>query len=64
MSDDIKDPNRPRTVLHYRCQDCGQTEYKRIAEQGDFETLIDRQGRFAEMAAAAGLADGVFVEAA
>jgi predicted SprT family Zn-dependent metalloprotease len=35
MSDDIKDPNRPRTVLHYRCQDCGQTEYKRIAEQGD-----------------------------
>ena len=37
----------------------------RIAEQGDFETLIDRQGRFAEMAAAAGLADGgVFVEAA
>ena len=36
MSDlEIKDPNRPRTVLHYRCETCNQTEYKRIAEQGD-----------------------------
>jgi ATP-binding cassette subfamily B protein len=37
----------------------------RIVEQGTFETLIARQGRFAEMAAAAGLADGgVFAAAA
>ena len=37
----------------------------RMVERGDFETLIARGGRFAEMAAAAGLADGgLFVEAA
>src|SRR3954467_12647247 len=29
------DPNRPRTILHYKCETCGQTEYKRIAEHGD-----------------------------
>jgi ATP-binding cassette subfamily B protein len=37
----------------------------RIIEQGRFDALVARGGRFAEMAAAAGLADGgVFVEAA
>jgi ATP-binding cassette subfamily B protein len=37
----------------------------RIVEQGTYEGLIARRGRFAEMAAAAGLADaGIFVDAA
>jgi hypothetical protein len=39
MSDEVKDPNRPRTILEYECKTCPPgvepTRYRRVAEQGD-----------------------------